>query len=266
MFSYHSQVSIESVIIDVLPCDHNLKNVYQFEMLKGRFFDERFMEKSRKIVLNETAAKALKVQNCIGTVIRRGRIDYEIIGIVKDFHYNSKQSEIAPLGITQLPDAFEFWPPIYCSVLMTGDDIQKSISNIEKVWNKIAPGKEFNYSFFDQDYDKLYKHEMQAKNVFILFAFIAISLSCFGLFGFVKYQVQARTKEIGVRKVNGAKNGTIYIMLLKYFTTPVLIALIFACPIAYFAAKTWLENFAYRINIGAFSFFLAALLTILIVF
>jgi len=266
VFSHKTQTDIETVIIDVLPCDYNFKNVYQFELLDGEFFDESFSEKARKIVLNEKAAESLNIKNCIGEVIRREGADYEIIGVVKDFHYNSKQSEIPPLGLVQLPDVFEYWSPIYCSILIEGNNIQASIDNIEKVWKKIAPGTEFNYSFFDQDYDKLYRQEMQAKKVFMLFSFIAISLSCFGLFGFVKYQVQARTKEIGVRKVNGARNGTLYFMLLKHFTKPVGIALILAYPIAYFAAKGWLENFAYKIEIGVFSFLLAGILTIIIVF
>ena len=268
-FRIENNSGIKKIMIDILPCDYNFQNVYQFKLVKGRFFDQSFSKESRKIVLNQKAANLLNMDNLIGKTLvfpGRGNIKYEIIGVVEDFHYSSKETEIPPMGMVQSPDINMFWSPGFCSVLMEGDQTQTTIAEIKKVWDKVAPGSEFNFSFFSDDYDNIYRQEMVIKKLFILFSFIAISLSCFGLFGFVKYLVQARTKEIGVRKVNGASNTSIFILLSKYFTRPIILAIILAFPLAYYSAHIWLENFAYRINLQIYYFVLAGLLTVVIVF
>lgn len=257
---------IESGIISFLPCDHNFKDVYQFKIIEGQFFEREFSGESRKIVLNETAVKSLGLEDCIGRVIIREGVEYEIIGIVNDFHFSSKQTKIGALGFVQVPDAVEFWPPLYCSVLIDGNYSQTAVNDIKKIWKEIVPGNEFSYSFFDQEYEQLYRNEMQTKTVFSIFSVIAILLSCTGLFGFVKYAIQVRTKEIGVRKVNGARSSSIFILLSGYFTRPILIALVIACPLSWLAIGRWLQNFAYHIDISAISFVLAGFPTVLIVF
>lgn len=265
-FQIENKSSIEKIMIDILPCDYNFQNVYQFKLVKGRFFDQSFSKESRKIVLNQKAANLLNMDNLIGKTLESNGSKYEIIGVVEDFHYSSKETEIPPMGMVQLPDINMFWSPGFCSVLMEGGQTQTTIAEIKKVWDNVAPGSEFNFSFFSDDYDNIYRQEMVIKKLFILFSFIAISLSCFGLFGFVKYLVQARTKEIGVRKVNGASNTSIFILLSKYFTRPIILAMILAFPLAYYSAHIWLENFAYRINLQIYYFVLAGLLTVVIVF
>lgn len=265
-FQIENNSGIEKIMIDILPCDYNFQNVYQFKLVKGRFFDQSFSEESRKIVLNQKAANLLNMDNLIGKTLEYNGSKYEIIGVVEDFHYSSKESEIPPMGMVQLPDITMFWSPIFCSVLLEGGETQTTIAEIKKVWDNVAPGSEFNFSFFSDDYDNIYRQEMIIKKLFILFSFIAISLSCFGLFGFVKYLVQARTKEIGIRKVNGASNISIFILLSKYFTRPIILAMILAFPLAYYSAHIWLENFAYRINLQIYYFLLAGLLTVVIVF
>lgn len=265
-FQIENKSSIEKIMIDILPCDYNFQNVYQFKLVKGRFFDQSFSSESRKIVLNQKAANALNMDNLIGKTLEYNGSKYEIIGVVEDFHYSSKESEIPPMGMVQLPDINMFWSPKFCSVLIEGNQTQTTIAEIKKVWDNVAPGSEFNFSFFSDDYDNIYRQEMITKKLFILFSFIAISLSCFGLFGFVKYLVEARTKEIGVRKVNGASNTSIFILLSKYFTRPIILAMILAFPLAYYSAHIWLENFAYRINLQIYYFVLAGLLTVVIVF
>jgi putative ABC transport system permease protein len=261
-FKYESQRGQEFVIIDVLPCDENFQKVYLFELLRGRFFPKFSSGNTRKIVLNEKAAHSLDTGDCVGKTITRGGTDYEIIGIVKDFHYSSKRSEIPPLGFVQLPDLVQFWSPMYCSVRMHGDNIQATVADIKEVWDKVSPGTEFSYSFFDQDYDMLYKQEMQAKKVFIILSFIAIILSCFGLLGFVKYQVQTRIKEIGIRKVNGAKISEILTLLNKDFVRWIAIAFVIACPVAFYAMIKWLENFAYKTELSWWIFGLAGILAL----
>ncbi len=266
LIGYKFKDKVETAILNFLPCDYNYKNVYQFDLLKGRFFDKDFNEQSRKIVLNEKAVKLLGEPDCIGKTIRRDRTDYEIIGIVKDFHFNSKHKEIEALGLIEIPDNYEFWPPKYCSAALNTTDVKGAIADIEKIWNELAPGIEFNYAFFDQEYNNLYKQEMQTKNVFFIFSIIAIALSCFGLFGFVKYSIQVRTKEIGIRKVNGARNNSIFLMLSTFFTRPILIALFISCPITWYMVNKWLQNFAYHTSINPLYFIVAGILTIAIVF
>lgn len=265
-FQIENKSGVEKIMIDILPCDYNFQKVYQFKLVQGRFFDQLFSKESRKIVLNQKAANILNMDNLIGKTLEKSGNKYEIIGVVEDFHYSSKEKEIPPMGMVQLPDVNMFWSPGFCSVLMEGSQTQNTIVEIKKVWDKIVPGSEFNISFFSDDYDNIYRQEMIIKKLFILFSFIAISLSCFGLFGFVKYLVQARTKEIGIRKVNGASNTSIFILLSKYFTRPIVLAMILAFPITYYLANRWLENFAYRMNFQIYYFVVAGLLTIVIVF
>ena len=267
LFSYEKKDGTGTAIMDVLPCDYNFQNVYRFRLLHGKFFsEESFSENSRKVILNEKAVQLLGMKDCIGKTINREGVNYEITGVVRDFHYTSKQKEIPALAIVQIPDADEYWSPSYCSVLIQGNDMQNAVNSIKKVWKEIAPGIEFNYSFFSQDYDKLYRHEMQTKKVFIVFSLIALSLSCLGLFGFVNYLVQNRTKEIGIRKVNGARSESIFLMLSRYFTMPVTIAMAVASPVAYFGIHLWLKSFAYKIDISVIYFLLAGGITLFIVF
>ncbi len=265
-FSFTGDKEVKDIKIDVLPCDHNFQNVYQFELAKGKFFDESFSNESRKIVLNEKAALLLNTDNFIGKILNRRNVKYEIIGVVKDFHYCSKHEEIKPLAMVQLPDAQMFWNPYFCSVLIRGNNIQKTVEDIKEVWSKISPGTEFSYSFFDDDYNMIYKQEMLTKKLFVLFSFIAICLSCFGLFSFVKYLLRARTKEIGIRKVNGASIFSIFLKLSKYFTRPIGIAMIIAFPIAYYLINNWLNTFEYKIDIEISYFLLSGLLTLVSVF
>ncbi len=264
--AYNAPSGLKSSILDFLPCDYRYKDVYQLNLLEGDFFTNDFTPKARKIVLNQTAVKALGIENWEGKFVRRGNTDYQIVGVVEDFHYSSKQAAIPPLGLVEIPDTYQFWSPVYCSVLMQGNNIQSTVKQIKKVWNDIAPGIEFRYTFFDQDYDHLYYQETQTKKVFIVFALIAISLSCFGLFGFVKYLVQNRTKEIGIRKVNGARTESIFVLLSKHFTSPVIIAMTCSFPLAYIMMRKWLESFAYRVQINYVYFLWAGLLTLGIVF
>ncbi|NJO92672.1 MAG: FtsX-like permease family protein [Chloroflexia bacterium] len=215
--------------------------------------------------MNEEAVKLLGADDCIGKTIRRDRIDYEIIGVVKNFHFNSKHRKIGPLGLVQIPDAIEFWSPLYCSVAVRTNNSKEAMTGIEKVWKELAPGNEFSYAFLIRNMTIYTGRKCKQTSVFI-FSIIAIVLSCFGLFGFVKYTIQVRTKEIGIRKVNGAKSNSIFVMLSRYFTRPVVIALIISFPIAWFAIDSWLQNFAYRIKITPVYFILAGVLTIAIVF
>ena len=262
LFAYETDNNLELAVLDVLPCDHNYESVYRFEMLEGNFFDESFSKESRKIILNETAVKSLKMENPIGRILIRSDVKYEIIGIAKDFHYTSKQHEIRPLCFVQLPDVKEFWSPIYCSVLIDGSHVQSTVSDIKNIWQKISPGTEFNFSFFDKEYNNMYRLEIQTKKVFSIFSIIALSLSCFGLFGFVKYLIETKTKEIGIRKVNGARNQSIFVMLSKSFGKPIILALFIASPIGYFLLEKWLQRFAYRVNIEMVYFLLTGIITI----
>ncbi len=257
---------IEKVIMDILPCDHNYRNVYRFELLEGRFFDDSFSKDARKIVINEKAAKSLGDGSVLGKILTRHEVEYEVIGVVKDFYYSSRYSEISPLGMVQLPDVNMFWNPLFCSVLIDGENTVATVQEIEELWGNISPGTEFSYSFFDNDYDYMYKQEMHTSTLFIIFSIIAISLSCFGLFGFVKYIVQSRAKEVGIRKVNGAGNGSIFMMLSHYFVRPVTLAMLMAFPIAYYSIREWLTNFAYKIDIGISYFLIAGSLTMIIVY
>ena len=140
----------------------------------------------------------------------------------------------------------------------------QSIDYIEKVWEKYASGYPFKYNFIDESLDRLYTSEKRMGNIFSYFSLLTVFIACIGLFGLASFLAEQRTKEIGVRKALGATISSIALLLTKEFIKWVLVANIIAWPIAYFASNKWLQNYAYRINIGAGPFFLSAFLAVII--
>ena len=140
----------------------------------------------------------------------------------------------------------------------------KTIGYIEEVWNKFAPGYDFNYRFMDEALDDLYRAEQRTGTIFRYFSFLAILISCLGLFGLASFMAEQRTKEIGIRKVLGATVSNIVLLLSKDFTKWVLVANFVAWPVAYYAMHRWLQGFAYRTPVSWWTFLLAGLLALLI--
>jgi putative ABC transport system permease protein len=230
------------------------------EIIEGRDFSKDLATDGKEaVILNESASRKFGWTSPIGKNIKTENKDGSVIGVVRDFHFQSLRQEIEPLVIYISPRFFE-----YISIRITPDNFPATLAFIKKKWKEWAPGLPFDYFFLDSDFDRFYRAEEREGRVFCGFSFLAIFIACLGLFGLASFTAEQRTKEIGIRKVLGATVPSIVTQLIKEFTKWVLIANFIAWPVGYFAMSRWLENFAYRTRIGPWTFLLSAILVFII--
>ena len=250
----------------LLYADFAYLDTLRMEMIEGRYFSRDRTADKNSVILNETAVAALGMKNPLGKRLVRGSPEsgkselYTIIGIVKDFHFESLHRKIRPLAMYLLPEE----DARYVSVRLRPENFPQTLASVKKKWNAFVSGQPFEYFFLDDDFDRLYKAEKKVGELFSTFAVLAILVACLGLFGLASFTAEQRTKEIGIRKVLGATVSNIILLLTKEFSKGVLLANIIAGPAAYFAMNRWLQHFAYRISIGPWIFFLAAFMTFFI--
>jgi putative ABC transport system permease protein len=240
------------------------------EMVAGRFFDENRPSDSLAIVLNETAAKKFGYDDPVGKKVYtidgspQGKpapedfIEYTVIGVVKDFHWESLRENIGALGL-YLGNSTSLMSFRYHAA-----DSKEVITALENNWKAIAPTQPFSYKFLDDSFAKMYEAEQRIGSIAMVFALLAILVSSLGLFGLASFMAEQRTKEIGIRKVLGASAGNIVGLLSKDFIKLVLIALVVATPLAIWGVNQWLQDFAYRIHVGWWVFVVAGLSAVLI--
>ncbi|MDA3944729.1 MAG: ABC transporter permease [Bacteroidetes bacterium] len=240
----------------ILPVDYDFINTFKLEMVEGRFFDKDRQTDSKAVVLNETARDLYSGEgSLIGTkVIVDG--DYDVIGIVKDFNFRSLHHPIQPLVLTSV-DNFGM---VY--VKISGNRIAEGLSIITEQWEKSEIPIPLHYRFHDEVLSRHYVKDQQAKKLLMLLALIAIAIACVGLYAISFFSIVKRTKEVGVRKVNGASIAEILALLNKDFVKWVAIAFVIATPIAYYAMHKWLQNFAYKTELSWWIFALAGLLAL----
>jgi len=214
---------------------------------------------SLHFILNETAVREAGIKDPVGKRFKLYNHDGTIIGVVKDFHFASMKQKIAP--------SVFYYEPLYSNVIfvkITGKDVSKAIAGSQTAWDHFNAGTPFGYTFLDETFDTLYKTERQTGALLNIFAIIAIFISCLGLLGLAAYTAQVRTREIGVRKVLGASAAGITQLLAFDFIKPVIIAIVIATPASWYFMNKWLQDFAYKINIGWLVFVVAGLLAIVI--
>ena len=244
--------------------DENYIPTLGIEMLSGRNFSKNFTTDSSGIILNETAAKVFgwggnAAGHIIGTNTNNGeKVTYNVIGVVKDFHFKSLHERISPLVMVLAPNTGTM------IVKLKTKDIASLLPSIKKQWTAMGSEEAFSYSFLDERYNNTYKSEQKIALIIGLFAGLTIFVACLGLFGLATFTAEQRTKEIGIRKVLGASITGVVALLSKDFLKLVLIAFVIAIPIAISVMSKWLEDFAYRIDISWWIFALAALLTVII--
>lgn len=257
----------ESFTLKNMMVDHSFIDTYKIEIAEGRFFSKDFSTDNTAIVINQTALKNLGLSNPIGKILRKstptpGRfINYKIIGVVKDFHFESFHQEIKPIAL-ELYSENGFGG--YLTVRVKPQNIKSTLQDMEKLWSKFTGGQPFEYIFFDENFAKFYSAEQRTGHVFTVFSLLAICIACLGLFGLVAFTTEQKTKEIGIRKVLGASVPGIVSMLSKVFIRWVLVATFIAIPFAYVIMNRWLEDFAYRINIGVDIFILSGVIALVI--
>lgn len=247
--------------------DYDYINNLGMEITRGRNFSANYGTDSTAAIINETTAQVLGYDDPIGKKIYTNdggnppqTIAYTVIGVVKNFHFESMRQQISPLcmrlGQNNWVTAFK----------VNTADIRNLLSGIEKKWKAMAPSVPFSYQFLDDAFDDMYRTEQRVGKVALSFAVLAILIACLGLFGLATYMAEQRTKEIGVRKVLGATVTNIVSMLSKDFAKLVAIGAVIAFPVAWLMMNRWLQDFAYRVNIGWWIFLLAAFITLLIAF
>lgn len=242
-------------------------------VLQGRnFSEENPSDQRRAIIVNEAMVDYFGWENAIGQSLPGPDfVEHEVIGVVENFHFESLHTSVEPLamsmsfevlfsGIQNLGISTSFDPRI--SVKLTTSNLQKTVGDIQETFRSIAPGTPFNYTFVDQALDSQYRQEERLSRIVSTGSVLAIIIACLGLFGLASLMVIRRTKEIGVRKVLGASSSAIVLLVNKEFTKLVAIAFIIAAPVAWYGMNTWLQDFAYRIELGIGIFFLAGIMTL----
>lgn len=248
----------ETFMVYPLAIDKDYIPFFKLKMAAGANFTGMPADSSH-VILNETAVRNAGIKNPIGKRFRLWKNEATIVGVVKDFHFASMKKAIEPVVLYYDP---KNTPRI--SIKTTGTDAAKAIAAAEVEWKKYNPGFPINYTFLDESFNKLYQTEQRTGTLFNIFAGIAILISCLGLLGLTAYTAQVRTREIGVRKVLGATVPGIVSLLARDFIRLVLVAIVVAVPISWYAMNKWLEDFAYRTNLNWTIFALSGLLAILI--
>jgi putative ABC transport system permease protein len=245
--------------------DYDFIDNFGIEMAAGRNFSKKYSTDAKNaFIVNEATVREIGFASpaeAIGKKLLIGFYGVEgtIMGVTKDHHISSLHEEIEPLVMIHTPQFF-----YSMAVKISSDNIPQTLSFIEKTWSKFIPEFPFTYSFLDEYIDRLYKGDEQTARIVRTFSVIAVFIACLGLFGLATFAAERRTKEIGIRKVLGATSSNITFLLSTEFTKWVLVANIIAWPIAYYAMNRWLQGFAYRINIGIWSFVLSAVMAFVI--
>jgi putative ABC transport system permease protein len=249
------------VVIKNICVDHEFFNTYSIPFASGRNFSKDFQsDDSLGFILNEAAVKMLGLNNeeILSRDFKYANVKGRVIGVVRDFHFESLREPIIPMIFVALP----YYNRV--SVKIAAKDMKPAIANIEKVWKSYLPDKPFEFEFVSERYKNLYIGEQRQGQLFTLFSGLAIIIACLGLFGLATFNALHRVKEIGIRKVLGASVSSILSLLSKEIILLVIISNLIAWPVVWYFMHQWLDNFAYRINMNAGLFIVSGLFTILI--
>lgn len=255
------------IVLNFIRADYDFIPTLNIHIAEGRNFSNEFPSDSTAIILNETAVKQLGLKEpVIGQRVMwdddQGKTsDVTVVGVVGDFHFSSFHEQIQPFGfILEVNNGSTFF------IKVPGKDVNATLSALEDVWLKNSPERPFEYTFQDEHLQKLHASEKKFYILFYSFTLLAIVIACLGLFGLVTVLADSKTKEIGIRKVLGSSVTGIVTLISRDFVLLVVVALLLASPVAYFAADQWLDSFAYRIDIGWKTFLVASFLSVAIAF
>jgi putative ABC transport system permease protein len=252
----------KEIHINIFHVEDSFVPTLSIQMAHGRNFTSSPADSS-VVVINEAAVRELGWANTdpIGkTIVRSGRREFTVVGVVKDFHYASARLKIAPLML--LPGRRN----VMMAVKVKAADMKSFLSDLKNQWTNYRANAPFSYSFLDEQYASLYASEQRTGKIFTSFAFVGVIIASLGLFGLAAFMIRQRVKEIGIRKVLGASSVTITGMLSKEFLKLVVIAILVSVPVTWYAMSKWLQEFAYRIDISWWVFVVAGLLALLVAF
>jgi putative ABC transport system permease protein len=256
----------ESMMLFANMVDEDFIDAYKIEIVQGRNFSKDFpTDLGNAILINEAAVRKLGWQDkAVGKHIDRfatmgEKIPHKIVGIVKDYHFQSLHEQIQPL---MLYYSSPYGNYNMLSVRARPENIQDTLAFLETTWKQFDTQFPFEFSFVDDQYDATYRTEVRLGKLFGYFTSLAILIGCLGLFGLTSFTTEQRTKEIGIRKILGASVSGVIFLLVRDFIKWVFLAVVVAWPIGYFVMRDWLQNFAYRASLGVWIFLSAALLAL----
>ncbi len=243
--------------------DYDFIDLFGLEIVQGRNFSRDFTsDETGAFLVNETAVKVAEWESPVGRKLTHWTgATGNIVGVLKDFHLQSLHSPIEPLYV--FLDSSSFFN---IAIKIDSSNIPQTIGYVKGIMKKFAPSYPFSYSFFDEAFEQAYFTEQRMGRIFGAFAILAIFIACLGLFGLAAFTAVQRTKEMGIRKVLGASDSNIFLLLSKEFIRWVLLSNLIAWPTAYFAMNKWLQNFAYRINLGIGAFLISGGIALLIAY
>jgi len=245
--------------------DHDFVPDYKIKILAGRSFKKELSTDVRgAFLINEAAVKAFGWSSPEEALNKRLQTGYgvrvnSIIGVTQNFHYRGLQSEVEPLVMEYMPDAFR-----YLTLSIDISNMNSTLSFVQSQWKSLFPGNPFESFFLDSDFDSQYEAEEKMGSIFGIFTGLGLFIACLGLLGLASFSAASRTKEIGIRKVLGASVSGIVVMMSKQFAKWILLANLIAWPMAYLAMHRWLQNFAYRTSLNIWIFIGAGILSLLI--
>lgn len=254
----------EVLEVSELSVDHDFFNTFEIPLLLGRSFSlDILTDTESAFILNEEAASYFDWSSPLEQTIlwyddeitREGKV----IGVVENFHFESLHKSIEPIMIVLQPAVFN-----YFLVKIRPVNTSKTLAFLQNTYQKIDPENEFSYFFLDDEFAKLYQSEERVESIFSYFTFLSIFIACLGLFGLSAYEAERRTKEIGIRKVNGATTSNIVVLLSRDFSRWVFMGFIIAIPLGIILMNNWLNNFAYRISIPWWAFFFSGLMILIV--
>jgi putative ABC transport system permease protein len=253
----------KDILSEFWSVDEDYINTMGLQLISGRNFSKQMASDTAAVIVNEAFAEKFGQKDPLGKFIYRdsyGVQQFHIVGVVKNFHFESLRDKISPLALVYAPDNGAI------SIKVKTADLSGLMSQIENKWKRFSPNQQFSYSFMDQDFDTTYRSENRLGTLFISFSTLAILIACLGLFGLAAYAAEQRTKEIGIRKVLGASVSGIVGMLSMDFIKLVFISIVIASPLAWYFMNKWLQDFAYRTDLHWWILGIAGAIAVLIAF
>ncbi len=250
----------DNILFENVGTNYGLLETLGVEMAEGRMYSEEYGSDSTKIIFNEAAIRVMNLENPIGKTIKLwDQYDLQIIGVVKDFHFQSLHDVVNPLFFRLRPS--NTWNIM---VRLEAGKEKETLAALDKFYRDFNPGFTFEYQFQDQEYAQQYAAEQRVASLSFYFATMAILISCLGLFGLAAFTAERRLKEIGIRKALGSSSTNIVILLSGDFTRMVLVSILVGLPVSYWLLHTWLKRFAFHIDLEIWYFLVAGLIALFI--
>jgi ABC-type antimicrobial peptide transport system permease subunit len=248
------------ILFENVSVNYGMLETLGVELAQGRFYSEDFGSDTSKIIFNETAIRIMNLKEPIGQTIKLwDQYDLEIVGVVKDFHFQSLHDAVNPLFFILRPQ--NTWTIM---VRLEGGKEKETLESLNRFYKNYNPGFAFEYRFQDQEYAQQYASEQRVATLAGYFASMAIIISCLGLFGLAAFTAERRLKEIGIRKALGSSSTSIVFLLTSDFTKMVLLSILIGLPVSYWLLDQWLERFAFHVPLEAWYFIAAGFVAMLI--